>query len=103
MLSADEIHIDRITTLTGSLQCSAIVFGGLLAEPIWTLPGLFGEGALFGFHWLHEYPYALPSLMNALALTATSVVVFLYLEEVRMLLTHLTLTTLWREADKYTT
>ena len=55
--------------------------GGFLADPANTLPGLFGKGSIFGFQWLQDYPYALPSLLNALFLTTVTVLVFLFLEE----------------------
>lgn len=51
--------------------------GGLLADPVLTLPGIFGEGAIWGFDWIFRYPYALPSLINAITLTITGLVVFL--------------------------
>ncbi|KAI0020018.1 major facilitator superfamily domain-containing protein [Xylariomycetidae sp. FL0641] len=57
------------------------LMGGLLADPATTLPGLFGEGAVWGFEWLREYPYALPSLLNAITLTIVGLMVFLGLEE----------------------
>lgn len=52
------------------------IIGGVLADPVKTMPGLFGEGAVFGFGWIHDYPYALPSLVNCVALTASTLVVF---------------------------
>jgi hypothetical protein len=56
--------------------------GGMLADPITTLPNQFGrQGPLF-LSWLETYPYALPSLLNALFLTITTIMVFLGLEEV---------------------
>jgi hypothetical protein len=57
--------------------------GGMLADPAKTLPGLFGKGAIFGFAWIHQYPYALPSVMNAVALMTVTTIIFLFLEEVR--------------------
>lgn len=58
------------------------VMGGFLADAPSSLPGLFGEGAIFGFEWIQAYPYALPSVLNAVALGVTAVVVFFFLEEV---------------------
>ena len=55
--------------------------GGFLADPANTLPGLFGQGSIFGFQWLQDYPYALPSLLNALFLAVVTGLVFLFLEE----------------------
>ncbi|KAI1409928.1 MFS general substrate transporter [Hypoxylon sp. FL1857] len=57
------------------------LMGGLLADPATTLPGLFGEGAIWGFSWIREYPYALPSVLNAVTLTVTTLIVFFFLEE----------------------
>lgn len=56
--------------------------GGMLAESSKTLPGLFGEKAVFGFQWVRDYPYALPSLINAVTLSIVTVIIFLFLEEV---------------------
>lgn len=55
--------------------------GGLLADPVNTLPGLFGPKAVFATGWLQAYPYALPGILNALFLTITACFVFLGLEE----------------------
>ncbi|KAI0839536.1 MFS general substrate transporter, partial [Hypoxylon sp. FL0890] len=57
------------------------LMGGLLADPTTTLPGLFGEGAIWGFSWIQKYPYALPSVLNAVTLTITTLIVFFFLEE----------------------
>ncbi|KAI1760226.1 MFS general substrate transporter [Hypoxylon sp. FL1150] len=57
------------------------LMGGLLADPATSLPGLFGEGAIWGFNWIEKFPYALPSVLNAVTLTLTAVVTFLALEE----------------------
>jgi hypothetical protein len=56
--------------------------GGMLAESSQTLPGLFGEKAVFGFQWVRDYPYALPSLINAATLSIVTLILFLFLEEV---------------------
>lgn len=56
--------------------------GGLLADPVSTLPQYFGEDAVFGFDWIEKYPYALPSVLNAVTLTITTLIVFFALEEV---------------------
>ncbi|KAM0275760.1 hypothetical protein ACHAQH_007446 [Verticillium albo-atrum] len=55
--------------------------GGLLADAPTTLPDFFGQDAIFGFRWIQAYPYALPSLLNALFLTVVSALVFFCLEE----------------------
>ncbi|KAI2627173.1 major facilitator superfamily domain-containing protein [Xylaria nigripes] len=57
------------------------LMGGLLADPALTLPGIFGEGAIWGFDWIYKYPYALPSLINTVTLTLTGLIVVLGLEE----------------------
>ncbi|KUI59071.1 hypothetical protein VP1G_06335 [Cytospora mali] len=53
----------------------SLALGGILADPVVNLPGLFGpDGALNwknseeGVRWMTEYPYALPALMNAFVL-----------------------------------
>ncbi|ATY65369.1 MFS transporter [Cordyceps militaris] len=56
-------------------------FGGMLASAGTTLPGVFGTGALLGFRWVQKYPFALPSLMNVLALSLVTLIVMLFLEE----------------------
>lgn len=55
--------------------------GGLLAEPHRTLPGIFGEGAILGYQWIRDYPFALPSLVNCATLTLATAVIYLFLEE----------------------
>ncbi|EGR52410.1 uncharacterized protein TRIREDRAFT_53611 [Trichoderma reesei QM6a] len=57
------------------------IMGGMLAESSQTLPGLFGEKAVFGFQWVRDYPYALPSLINAATLSIVTLILFLFLEE----------------------
>lgn len=61
----------------------ALVMGGILADPSKSLPGLFAEGAPFDFEFLHTYPFALPSLINAAIMTVAAALMFLLLEEVR--------------------
>lgn len=58
--------------------------GGLLANSAITLPEFFGSEGCFGFSWISNYPYALPSVLNALFLTITTYIVFFGLEEVRV-------------------
>lgn len=55
--------------------------GGFLADPATHLPGIFGEGAVFGFSWIHDFPYALPSVINAFFLATAGWAVFFALEE----------------------
>jgi hypothetical protein len=62
--------------------------GGLLAEPQTTLPGIFGENAPLGFKWLQAYPFALPSLINALLLTTSTLITFFFLEEASIIEYH---------------
>jgi len=57
------------------------IMGGMLADPAVNLPGVFGDGAVFGFQWIRDYPYALPSLMNFMFLSTATAVAFLFLEE----------------------
>lgn len=53
----------------------SMALGGVLADPVVNLPGLFGPGGALnlgggedGVEWMIEYPFALPALMNALVL-----------------------------------
>lgn len=55
--------------------------GGMLADPAKTFPGLFGEQAVFDFQWVRDYPFAIPSLVNAFALAIATMLTFLFLEE----------------------
>ncbi|KAH8803389.1 MFS transporter-like protein [Xylogone sp. PMI_703] len=57
------------------------VMGGLLADPANTLPGLFGQGAVFEIHLLRKYPYALPNILNFIFLMTAFAIVFFGLEE----------------------
>ncbi|KAJ9144615.1 MFS general substrate transporter [Pleurostoma richardsiae] len=57
------------------------ILGGFLADPATSLPDLFGEDGMLAFQWIRDYPYALPSIINALFLTAATSVVFFFLEE----------------------
>jgi hypothetical protein len=67
------------------LLITLIVMGGLLADSASTLPGLFGPDGCFGFSWIFNCPYALPSILNAFFLTVTAYIVFFGLEEVMFL------------------
>jgi len=51
---------------------ASLAFGGMLAEPVTSLPWLFGPDGLLnwssgsdGVQWAVDYPYALPAMMNA--------------------------------------
>ncbi|KAI5462832.1 major facilitator superfamily domain-containing protein [Mariannaea sp. PMI_226] len=57
------------------------ILGGLLADPTTTLPGYFSPGAIFGFQWIQDYPFALPSLLNAFFLGFSTLLTVLFLEE----------------------
>lgn len=57
------------------------LMGGLLADPVANLPVLFGEGGLLHCSWVEDYPYALPTTINAITLTITTLIVFFGLEE----------------------
>lgn len=63
--------------------------GGLLAEPQMTLPRIFGENAPLGFKWLQAYPFTLPSLINALLLSISTLITFFFLEEASAIESHL--------------
>lgn len=57
------------------------IIGGWLADPAMTLPGWFGpEGPLYS-PMIEKYPFALPSIMNAVFLFVTFLAVFFGLEE----------------------
>ncbi|KAJ4221579.1 hypothetical protein NW759_006824 [Fusarium solani] len=57
------------------------VLGGILADPSKTLPNYFGEGAIFDFQWIRDYPFALPSMLNAFFLAVSTIITVLFLEE----------------------
>ncbi|KAI9734171.1 MAG: hypothetical protein M1818_006622 [Claussenomyces sp. TS43310] len=57
------------------------VMGGLLSEPATSYPTIFGVGSSLGFQWLETYPYALPSIINAIFLFIVTAAVFFGLEE----------------------
>jgi MFS family permease len=62
------------------------VLGGVLADPVSSYPGLFGENSVFGgkegVWWMRHWPYALPNLMSAVFLFGSACCVFFGLEEV---------------------
>ncbi|KAK8001274.1 MFS general substrate transporter [Apiospora marii] len=67
---------------------ASLALGGWLAEPVTSLPWLFGPHGAFNVHgdpegvrWALDYPYALPALMNAMALAGTLVLAVLGLRE----------------------
>lgn len=58
------------------------ILGGWLADPAVALPQWFGPGAPFYSTIIEQYPFALPSIMNAAALFAVFLAVLFGLEEV---------------------
>ncbi|KIX02923.1 uncharacterized protein Z518_08866 [Rhinocladiella mackenziei CBS 650.93] len=61
------------------------LFGGLLSDPVYHYPGLFGENSTFGgadgVGWLKTFPYAAPNLFCAFVLFADALLVWLGLRE----------------------
>lgn len=66
-------------------MCTSTVLGGLLADPVNVFPRIFGQAGIFESQWLYQYPYALPNLINAVLLTISTVIIYLFLEEVSSL------------------
>lgn len=68
------------------------ILGGWLADPVTSLPGLFGPdstlGGEHGVAWMTDYPYALPNLVNAIILIGAASGVFLGLDETHPSLRH---------------
>lgn len=62
------------------------VLGGTLADPVQSLPWLFGPGSLFGGEngvwWMKHWPYALPNLLSACFIFMSSLAIFFGLDEV---------------------
>jgi len=66
----------------------SLAFGGVLAEPVVSLPWLFGPGGLLnwsgdekGVGWARAYPYALPALMNASMLAVALILAVFWMRE----------------------
>ncbi|KAM5341207.1 hypothetical protein ACJ41O_015316 [Fusarium nematophilum] len=61
------------------------LMSGFLAEPVTSLPSIFGPGSIFGgakgVQWMMEFPYALPNLVCAIILSSAALLVLLGLEE----------------------
>ncbi|KAJ5778112.1 hypothetical protein N7520_001358 [Penicillium odoratum] len=61
------------------------VLGGTLADPVKSLPWLFGPGSLFGGEngvwWMKHWPYALPNLLSACFIFMSSLAIFFGLDE----------------------
>ncbi|KAK6084859.1 Protein FMP42-like protein 2 [Seiridium cupressi] len=68
------------------------LIGGFLADPVASLPNVFGPGSLFGGRdgvaWMQQYPYALPNLVCAVLLTVAAIGVILGLDETHPMLRH---------------
>ena len=62
------------------------VFGGMLADPAGSYPGLFGPGSFFGgkdgVWWMQHWPYALPNVLSGIFIFCSMLAVFLGLDEV---------------------
>ncbi|KAF9777023.1 hypothetical protein IL306_004709 [Fusarium sp. DS 682] len=65
---------------------------GFMADPVHTLPGIFGPGSLFGgengVQWLERFPYALPNLFCFSILMSAFFLVILGLDETHPHLRH---------------
>ena len=68
------------------------LLSGFLADPVHSLPGLFGPGSLFGgadgVQWLQSFPYALPNLFCSVVLAIAALGVILGLDETHRQLRH---------------
>lgn len=62
------------------------ILGGWLADPAMTLPEWFAPGAPFYSSVVEKYPFALPSIVNAVFLFAVFLAVLFGLEEVSLYL-----------------
>ncbi|OAX84238.1 hypothetical protein ACJ72_01400 [Emergomyces africanus] len=61
------------------------ILGGLLADPLGSYPGLFGQGSFFGgqngVSWMKKWPYALPNVISAIFIFISAIAVFFGLDE----------------------
>ncbi|TQN66325.1 putative membrane protein, partial [Colletotrichum shisoi] len=68
------------------------LLSGFLADPVRTLPGLFGPDSLFGgahgVQWMRAFPYALPNLSCAVILGTATLGIILGLDETHPQLKH---------------
>ncbi|WQF83623.1 Putative major facilitator superfamily, MFS transporter superfamily [Colletotrichum destructivum] len=68
------------------------LLSGFLADPVHTLPRLFGPNSLFGgargVQWLRDFPYALPNLFCAVILGTATLGIILGLDETHPQLKH---------------
>ncbi|KAK3950275.1 hypothetical protein QBC32DRAFT_346967 [Pseudoneurospora amorphoporcata] len=75
--------------MVGNLgMVAGLAMGGLLAEPVKTMPGFFGaEGVLNrsgseeGVKWMVKYPFALPAVVNAVLLGLMAMAAAAWLRE----------------------
>lgn len=62
------------------------IVGGSLADPIHSYPHLFGPGSFFGgkhgVGWMERWPFALPSILNAIFTFAAFLAILFGLDEV---------------------
>lgn len=65
---------------------------GFLADPVNSLPGLFGPGSVFGgangVQWLKDYPFALPNLFCFSVLSMATLLIIMGLDETHPQLRH---------------
>ncbi|KAI5465036.1 major facilitator superfamily domain-containing protein [Mariannaea sp. PMI_226] len=70
------------------------LMSGFLADPVHSLPGLFGPGSFLGgangVQWMERYPYALPNLVCASVLITAAIGISLGLDETHPALRHRT-------------
>ncbi|KKY20219.1 putative mfs multidrug [Phaeomoniella chlamydospora] len=70
------------------------MMGGFLAEPVTSIPALFGPDSTFGgkdgVHWLKTFPYSLPNLFSALIILIAFISVLLGLDETHPILKYKT-------------
>lgn len=68
------------------------LLSGFLADPVHSLPGLFGPGSRLGgadgVQWLRSFPYALPNLFCSAVLSTAALGVILGLDETHPQLRH---------------
>ncbi|KAI1614881.1 major facilitator superfamily domain-containing protein [Exophiala viscosa] len=68
------------------------LLSGFLADPVHSLPSIFGPGSLFGGKggvlWMTKFPYALPNLMFAIILGTAALAIILGLDETHPQLRH---------------
>lgn len=79
--AASMLGPSRSLPCNSSYPADPPVLGGVLADPVTTLPSWFGEGAVLGFQLFRDYPFALPSLLNAFFLAFSTLLTFVFLEE----------------------